>query len=299
LPRVNLSLIYNHRFEKNVDRLSEMYGSRFSEVNHLMPFGIRSDAVIPVWEASFQFHGFVAQAFETLSKSDAEWFLFAGDDLILAPDIDEENLVDEFNLAGCDGFIKGWRPLSEMSFGWYNFMAGLEPFLDESRGTEWRSQLPGSTTARRLSERHGFIDRPLGLRNVRRQDLAGYSRRSLLASTQLLLRNGLRFKIPYPLAAGYSDIFAVRADRLEEFARICGVMAAMRVHVETAIPTAMMLATSKLATEAGLRRPGLELWTQPKIEAVFRDHAGSIESLGAGVLRQHSWIHPVKLSKWT
>src|SRR5262249_32127771 len=54
--------------------------------------------------------------------------------------------------------------------------------------------------------------------------------------------------LPYPLAYGMSAFFVVRDDALMKFSQYCGVLAALDIFVEVAIPTALVLACEKLAT---------------------------------------------------
>jgi len=54
-----LILIYNHRYDKNIEILEKIYSKRFSVIFHLVPFydGNR-DNVIPVYENSYYFEGY-------------------------------------------------------------------------------------------------------------------------------------------------------------------------------------------------------------------------------------------------
>ena len=48
---VPLIIIYNHRFDQNIEKLNKIYGERFSKIYHLVPF-YDGDLpnVIPVFE---------------------------------------------------------------------------------------------------------------------------------------------------------------------------------------------------------------------------------------------------------
>ena len=62
-----LLVVYNHRFDKNIGRIRELYANRFSYVYHVMPFydGNEPD-VIPVFDSSYCFSGYIAQAYSHL-----------------------------------------------------------------------------------------------------------------------------------------------------------------------------------------------------------------------------------------
>lgn len=79
---IALVLIHNHRFDRNLPLLDAMYQSRFDRVWHLMPFydGDREN-VIPVYENSFQFQGYVAQGRRFLEEPGITHYFFAADDL--------------------------------------------------------------------------------------------------------------------------------------------------------------------------------------------------------------------------
>ena len=64
VKRIALVVIYNHRFDGNISIVEDLYRERFSNIFHLVPFydGDRPD-VIPVYENSFQFQGYIAQGF--------------------------------------------------------------------------------------------------------------------------------------------------------------------------------------------------------------------------------------------
>jgi hypothetical protein len=59
-----LIVVFNHRYEKNLAQLREIYKNRFSHVYYLMPFYQGKDFdVIPVYESSFHFQGYFTQGF--------------------------------------------------------------------------------------------------------------------------------------------------------------------------------------------------------------------------------------------
>lgn len=54
--KVALLVIYNHRYDKNIVRVKQIYAKRFSYIYHVMPFYDGNDLdVIPVFESSYCF----------------------------------------------------------------------------------------------------------------------------------------------------------------------------------------------------------------------------------------------------
>ena len=89
MPKICLSLVFNHQFEKNIPKLRNIYKDRFSTIRYLSPFSKSNDPeVIPIFETSVHFQGYFAQAFSHLPK-DCDYYVFCGDDLILNPGLNE------------------------------------------------------------------------------------------------------------------------------------------------------------------------------------------------------------------
>ena len=121
----------------------------------------------------------------------------------------------------------------------------------------------------------------------------------------------LPIKVPYPLAAGYSDFLIVPRSAIQEFSRLCGVFAAMNLFVEIAAPTALALSCEHISTEMikgenwvfGRRDPrfarrGLELWSEDDIKALGNKHGWNEQSLLQSMGADTLYVHPVKLSRW-
>src|SRR5580704_10569699 len=103
---VALIIIYNHRYDKNIDILERIYGERFSNIYHLMPFysGDKSN-VIPVYEHSFYFQNYVAQGFKSYFKKEYSHYFFVADDMIINPVINEQNYATQLKLTETTSFI--------------------------------------------------------------------------------------------------------------------------------------------------------------------------------------------------
>lgn len=298
-----LCLIYNHRYEGNVQRLNAMYNERFSAVRHLIPFTTRTDpSVLPVAASSWNFQAHIAQNARALAALDVEWLVFAGDDLLLHPSLDERTLAVQFGLQGKQGFIKNLRAVADVSVGWYFWDFGVMPWTRQT-GVEWKGLLPSPEQAGEAFAMHSLsTSSSITLGNlVPGQGMpgAGISRRSWLRGVKALAMNRGRLDFGYPLAMGYSDVFVVHRSVFPVFANYLGVMAAMGVFAEVAVPTALCLATNALATEATVLGSGRELWTLEEQRALVAEHGANLDNLLRSWPQQLLWLHPVKFSEWS
>ncbi|MEK9985318.1 MAG: hypothetical protein VW879_11310, partial [Opitutae bacterium] len=89
-----LLLWFSWQFDRNIPRLDELYAERFPCRYYLMPF-YQGDHphTIPIHESSLHFQNYFAQADKVLPH-DADYYVVCGDDMILHPDINNDNLVD-------------------------------------------------------------------------------------------------------------------------------------------------------------------------------------------------------------
>ena len=275
--KVCLVVIFNHRFDKNLPLLRKIYGERFSEIRFLMPFydGTDSD-VIPVYESSWQFQGYLIQAYEKLKDIPCTHYLFIGDDLIIRPDFNEINFISQMNMNDKKFLSLPFTPLnSPNKFRWYWTAGSSKPFYDSS--TSWRSSIynydeamakfndffgakykenydeaffgnpnePGNTIFGGWNEARGFVS------------LANY----------FITTNGNTLHIPYPMACGgvCSDIFCIDKESLLEFSRLCGVFSAMNMFVEIATPTAAVLTFKREEVTFISKESALILWGNDRI----------------------------------
>ena len=105
MSKICLSIVFNHQFEKNIPKLREIYGQKFSTIRYLSPFSeSKDDEVIPIYESSIHFQGYFAQAYLHLPK-DFDYYVFCADDLLLNPELNEGNLIEKLN-CNRSGYIK-------------------------------------------------------------------------------------------------------------------------------------------------------------------------------------------------
>ena len=79
--------------------LKLIYGRRFSQLVFLCPYYSGDDSdVISVYENSYQFPGYILQAYEKIVARKSDYFFFISDDVLLNPSINEDNIVEVLEL---------------------------------------------------------------------------------------------------------------------------------------------------------------------------------------------------------
>jgi hypothetical protein len=301
MASVALVIIYNHQFNANIELLEELYRERFPTIFHLMPFyrGERPN-VIPVYESSFYFQGYVAQAARQLASAQVDHLLFVGDDLILNPKIDAGSYQHWLGLDPSSCFVPGFIKLEEVE-RWWSRCRDAMLFSSRQEGLEVEKQFPNATEARRRFRRHGLEPGALSYVSVTPTPRPVRSPRSLRQYVRYhalrVLKARSKYELEYPLVGSYSDIFAVSRAAFAEFAHYCGVFAALRMHVEIAVPTAMVLAADTIKTEETALLKGAALWTEEEMK-ILTPYGHSLAKLLADFPEGRMYLHPVKLSQW-
>lgn len=308
---IALAIIYNHRYDKNIPILDDIYKDRFTHVFHIVPFydGDREN-VIPVYEHSFYFQGYIAQASRELkAKGDFEHFMFVGDDVLLHPDLNENNYKEFFKIGKEDTFITFMRDLvetGEKSDLFIMHLAMYFKFPDRpGTGLEIMNELPSYKEAVKKFEEKGFEEPYLLPKHVyalpKRTDfkkhLIGeyFYRKRYKEVTKLLKQD--KVKLSFPIINGFSDLLIIPKTDFSKFAQYCGLFAAARLFVEYAIPTIMILVCKKIVTEADLDKKSLLLWDDDR-EKFQEKYGASFTKIFNNFPENTLYVHPVKLSKW-
>jgi len=303
-----LIIIYNHRYDRNIEIIEKIYHKRFSYIYHLVPFydGDKVN-VIPVYDNSFCFQGYVAQAFKHIDKENYTHYFFVADDMVLNPAINEDNFTEIFRLDAETCFIPELRntPIAKNKY-WYHHRDALHfrPFnkkAHNTRGVEISDMLPSKENAKKIMSQWGVQNTPLSFRNV----YGNFFKKFIEKVSWLIEDIFVQFyvfyprKTNYPLANAYSDIFIVAKSTMQKFTQYCGVMAAMRLFAEIAIPTALALSAKKIRTEKELKLQGRALWHYIKgdLETLNIYH-NDLSVLLNNFPETYIYLHPIKLSKW-
>src|SRR6476620_3999100 len=177
---VALVIVFNHRYDKNIPLLDSIYEDRFSNIYYLVPFydGDKEN-VIPVYESSFQFQGYMAQGFKHYFREEYEHYLFVADDLLLHPAIDELNYKEHFGLTNDSSFIPEIFNLHDLPNNdtvrfipssrkkrevtkWYWWrLKQLIHYQHGSEGIETANEMSSYDEAEKVIKAHGFDPQPL------------------------------------------------------------------------------------------------------------------------------------------
>lgn len=304
ISNICLVVIFNHRYNSNVEKLQKIYGSRFSNIYYVVPFQTKGipdyllDKVIRVYESSFYFQGYISYAYDVLKDQGYGYFMFIGDDLILNPRINENNL---FEITGIDQnscFIKRYEPVDlGGSISAIRLYDTIKPFYFAS-GMEWKRELPSKEEALLILSEHGYDE------SVLHMTWDFVKRNRFLKSFKMLPFSILVFiltkfkRYPYPLFNGYADIVCVPANVMPKFAYYCGVLSAMNIFVEIAIPTALLFSSKKVCQESDIRLRGGDVWSLEEIAGIEKQYHSNMKELLEKFPDYILYYHPVKLSKW-
>ena len=264
------------------------------------------DDVIPVYESSHQFHGYLIQAYERLKDIPCTHFLFIGDDLIINPDFDEMNFVARMNMHGKKFLTTKFSPLNSPNrFRWWWTINSSKPFCDGA--IEWRESICSYDAA--LAKFNEFFGSKypedytadfFGDPNVPGANVLGHWLNAQGFSNMVnhfITSNKNSLKIPYPMAGGYSDIFCVERSSLFELSRLCGIFSAMNMFVEIALPTAAVLTYKRDDVIFFPENSRLVLWNEDRI--AFENRFGKdFNRLCREWDASIAYVHPVKLSAW-
>jgi len=297
-----LVIIFNHRYDDNIPKLRTIYGDRFSKMRFLVPFYNGNDPeVIPVFECSYQFEGFLIQAFDKLIKVGADYYFFIADDLILNPAFDENNILSCMRGKNKKALITSIQMLnSEGMFAWSHSRYSSKPF--RHKATQWKQSLVDYDVAMlKFAEFFGSAY-PEKYIDAFFKPHVGESHEHFMESIEQFKKsNNGTLDIPYPLARGYSDIFVLNKDVLYEVSYTCGIFSSMNLFVEIGLPTALVLNIQKehitlLGENENYRCQAM--WTVEEVEQFANEAEYSYKKLLEIWDDKCGFVHPVKLSQW-
>lgn len=298
---VCLLIIYNHRYDANIQKLNRIYQSRFKNIYHIMPFYDGNEKnVISVYECSFQFEGYLAQALQHI-KEEYLYYFWVADDIALNPNISEDNYKEWFGLNGQNAFLPFVKSMHEMGAWSINrdFMDPL-PKFEWYKGTNWKDSVISPESAFDIAKELGYEKEEfcVDLQMVwkARNKLCQYPRLLVLFFKILLM--GKQY-CPYPVWGGYSDIVIIPGNRMKQIGHMLGVFAAMGLFVEMAIPTATMLMCKNVVQEKDLCVKPLVLWSNEERIEVEKKNNNDYAQLMKEWDKDCLYIHPIKLSNWS
>lgn len=318
--KVALIFVFNHKYDKNIDILEKLYQNRFSNIYHLVPFyqGNKPN-VIPVYESSQHFQGYLAQGFKKYFDEKYDHYFFIGDDLILNPAINENNYQEYFHLGTDASYIPEIHTLHNLTnnetlrflpvksitgkkrWHWCKIKELIENYEHKAYGVENADEMPAYREAETILEKHGYKVQSVSYRDL-------YGDVFPLTSATVKYASNLtayfkKFPLVYPVVGSYSDIVIVSKNVIKKFCHYCGVFATNKLFVEFAIPTALLLAANQVVTEDKIGKRGQVYWlyTPAEINKYNTDMEPYNQNLAELVQKfpgDKLYIHPIKLSKW-
>lgn len=301
-----LVIIYNHQYNKNIEILEDIYGNRFSNIYHLVPFyNGEKDNVIPVYDSSFYFQGYVAQGFKSFFRETFDHYLFIADDLLLNPIISEDNYTEYLHLKQETCFIPGFINLHDTK-EWWQRVGEAFRYSISVPGVEAKGQLPDYDIALQAFTKFGLEIGPLSFGQIWKTPV------SIRDWGRIFIRNKdfnyifrriadtfrkEEYSLSYPLVGSYSDIFVVSSDAIKQFCHYCGVFSATKLFAEIALPTSLVLSAKDIVTEEGLKVRGKSMWTKEDY-LVLEKYENRLRQLLEDFPEDYLYLHPIKLSKW-
>ena len=305
---VALVIIYNHRYDANIPILEKIYGERFSNIYHLVPFydGDKEN-VIAVYDNSYYFESYIAQAYRTLkSFGNFEHYIFVADDLILNTSITENNYKEEYKISTEETFYPKFLSLDRRyKDRWLNLQHILY-FRIAPSGLEVKNELPGYNEIMKKFEENDLMIPKLEIKDIYTlpdrkkygnsiKGLYSYWRKKREIKKLPKLKN---INLDIPLISGFSDHFVIADSDFKSFAHLCGIFAASRLFVEFAIPTALVISCKhKIKTEDNIDKKSVTYWMDDRVEFENKYNL-SLNNLLNSFPEGDLFIHPVKLSKW-
>lgn len=304
-----LIIVFNHRYDNNLNKLKKLYSNRFSDIFVLMPFydspHIDGLHIIPVFCSSFCFNGHIAQAYQYIISYNPEgykYYCIIGDDLILNPNIREDNVDQFLGLGEESSYIKKLCKINTSNgLGIKRLVHGvIEPFC-KYNGTEFKKEILSKEDAFDIcNSKYGYSDTHFSLKWLCNQLLFNMPLKALPRIPILL--NGLftnkGLALPYPLYKIFSDFIVINGNDFQKVCHMFGVFSAMGLFVEVAIPTTMSVCCHDIVTESDNNKHGIELWGAPKRDAFEREYDLKLEHLFDNWNAETIYYHPIKLSKW-
>ncbi len=303
METVALVIIYNHRFDRNIEIVEKIYKNRFNHIFHLVPFydGNRPN-VIPVYDSSYYFEGYIAQGFRSFYDSKFQHYLFIGDDLILNPLINQDNYQTHFHLNKKSSFFPEFTSLHHASIHWTRLKEAFA-YTPQPRGLEIMKEIPDWEKAVSLLQRNGLAIHPSKYGSLARTKWDRMRSKIGCKNFLFWLKHSLKklicydYKLKYPLIGGYSDIFIVSSEDLPVFQHYCGAFAASGLFAELAIPTALALVSGQIVTYSDMQLQGRALWTKSDFK-VLLPYQNNLNLLLDNFPENYLFLHPIKLSKW-
>lgn len=316
-----LVVLYNHNFERNIPTIRKIYSGRFSHMVQLMPFYYGNEPdVLSVFGSSFYFNQYIAQVRRQLQEMDVDNYLIIGDDLLLNPSINENNVCHELGIDKNSFYIDDVVNISEGKYyrattEAHNFSMwplGIDgtanravPSYEEAFETLKGKGLINSTSLYKYAPFYPEWKKPFMANSKSNYHIFKARVFHWLKKVKYFFA---RKKFSYPCIFGYSDIIVVPKTRLDEFCHYQEVFSTWKMFVELAIPTSIMLmkdtdvrfcsgTTYKTGNVWYPQDPKHQSTVSAQINTMLKKADERIDNLQEAFPTEYLYLHPVKLSK--
>lgn len=296
MNKIALFVLYNHHFTKNIDRIDELYKGKFTYVYHLIPFyNGDKENVITVYESSYQFQSYIAQAYQQVKKEGFTHYFVVADDMIINPQINENNLFEFTGIPEDSAFITDIRDARSNLYD-----IPLYHYLDKP-GIEVIKILPPKEEALKRLKQAGLnvmADNRLLLKYLVHYIIKLNINRCKYAFSYFKNRS---LSHSYPAVWAYSDILLLPMEGMGDFATYSGALAGLNIFVENAIPLALYLSYNNIILGNQLKLYNIsQLYNLgEKGEKEFLEKYNySLKTLLDHYPENYFFIHPIKLSRW-
>ncbi len=310
MTKIALFIIYNHRYDKNIPRIEKLYAGKFSHLYHVIPFydGDKSN-VLPVYESSYQFQSYIAQAYAQIRKkidvAGYSHFFIVADDMVINPIITENNIFEYLGIKNDECYLISIKDISKEKYPMSQFHT-ISTYKVKKKGVEIETILPSYNKAAEKIKTYNIhtfsFKQRLLFRHLAYLLISFYKTKHIKYQIKMIGRTlkmfFLRKKFDYPIVWGGSDCLLLTNEVMLKFCTYCGAFAASGLFVEFAIPTALILSANKIVTNKEIKPDCItQLYTideksfhekyEYKLERLLKEYPPNI-----------FFIHPIKLSKW-
>lgn len=298
MDKIALLIIYNHRYDKNIEPLERIYSSRFSYIYHIVPFyDGEKENVFSVYENSFYFEGYLAQCYQHLKNKGFTHYFVVADDLMLNPSINENNIFEISGIKREYPFIWELYNLWNKKYPWYHIIDALE-YNPLKSGVEIKNIIPSCDKVKKKVKQYGLDSKeyiPLWL--LLRLFFRKKTKRLFYFILKSFFTLRWRQKIKYPVVGAYSDILLLPQNIMNQFVNYCGAFAASDMFVELAIPTSLIMCSDTIVTGKDLLL-SKSLHSSKDDFSILDKYHFSYDALEQNFPKNHLFLHPIKLSKW-
>ena len=300
--KIALLVIYNHRYDKNIPRIEKLYQGRFSNIFHLVPFydGDLSN-VIPVYESSYYFQSYIAQAYRHIKGLGFTHYFCVPDDMIINPAINENNLFDLTGIPETHCYIHNFIMLHGGKKPW-TYKYNAYRYNPNPKGLEISNVLPPYETAMGVLTKKGYCPNSLSFAEVLHDAFWALTHKRLGLLYQIVRTFFTSKKLRYPLVGGWSDILLLTDNIMPVFCQYCGAFAASNLFVEIALPSALLLCAENITTSESIilknNIPLITLLPKDQQVAFYRTYDYKLDKLMEEYPSDRFFVHPIKLSQW-